>query len=168
MYSVQSAESTSLPDNVFDLITVAQAIHWFDFDRFYNEAYRTIKNRGILALIGYGLISTFHPADQILDDFYQNIVGPFWDKERTYIEKKYQTIPFPFNEIESPGFSINYEWTFDQVIGFLDTWSAVGHYRKRTGKDPVDRIYHDLKACWGGNVHKVSFPVFVRIGRIYK
>jgi hypothetical protein len=30
------------------LITVAQAIHWFDFDAFYKEADRIIKNKGIL------------------------------------------------------------------------------------------------------------------------
>ena len=33
-YKVECAEKTSFPENTFDLITVAQAIHWFNFKNF--------------------------------------------------------------------------------------------------------------------------------------
>lgn len=36
-YSHQIAEQTNFPDQYFDCITVGQAIHWFDFEKFYLE-----------------------------------------------------------------------------------------------------------------------------------
>jgi ubiquinone/menaquinone biosynthesis C-methylase UbiE len=53
IYSIENAEETSLPGNKFDLITVAQAIHWFDFKNFYQQVDRTLKREGIIAIMGY-------------------------------------------------------------------------------------------------------------------
>ncbi|MBV9987935.1 MAG: class I SAM-dependent methyltransferase, partial [Chitinophagaceae bacterium] len=98
-YSVQSAEKTGFADAAFDLITVAQAIHWFRFHEFYSEVKRTLKPGGLLAVIGYGLLRTDAALQQLLDDFYRNTVGVYWDAERRYIDEAYTTIPFPFKEI---------------------------------------------------------------------
>src|SRR5690606_23864417 len=46
----------SHPDQFFDLITVAQAIHWFDFDKFFQEVKRVGKPDSLLAVWGYGLL----------------------------------------------------------------------------------------------------------------
>jgi len=164
-YSVQPAEQTNFPDNRFDLITVAQAIHWFNIDEFYKEVIRTIKSGGCFAVIGYGLVETFPKADSILSHFYRDIVGPFWDYERRYLEEKYQTIPFPFREIKTPEFYSTFEWSFDQLIGYLGTWSSVQHYRNKKGDNPVDLIYEDLKTCWSGKIQTVKFPFFLRLGQ---
>ena len=43
-YSVQKSESTVFPDSCFDLICVAEAIHWFDIPKFYDEVRRTRNN----------------------------------------------------------------------------------------------------------------------------
>lgn len=169
IYSVQKAEESSFPDNFFDLITVAQAIHWFDFSAFYKEVFRTIKPKGIIAVIGYGLIQTFKEADAIIAEFYKNIIGPFWDKERRYIDEHYQTIPFPFQELESKPLDNVQEWSFEHLIGYLSTWSAVQHYKKEKKEDPVQLIYDELKECWGATAKRtVSFPILLRIGRIEK
>jgi ubiquinone/menaquinone biosynthesis C-methylase UbiE len=96
-YSLQPAEHSSFSDNQFDLITVAQAIHWFDFDKFYAEAKRTLKPAGIIAVLGYGLLQTDQPLQSVIDHFYTKVIGPFWDAERHYIDEAYQTIPFPFS-----------------------------------------------------------------------
>ncbi|MEX2593981.1 MAG: class I SAM-dependent methyltransferase [Anditalea sp.] len=117
VYSVQKAENTSFPDNTFDLITVAQAIHWFDFNEFYKEVNRTIKHNGIIAVTGYGLMQTYREADLIIDDFYHNIIGPYWDKERRYIDDHYRYIPFPFYELESIQLENKFEWTLEHLIG---------------------------------------------------
>ncbi|MFN4150736.1 MAG: class I SAM-dependent methyltransferase [Candidatus Sericytochromatia bacterium] len=164
-YSLQSAEQTNFSDNSFDLITVAQAIHWFDFDKFYSEVKRTLQENGVIAVIGYGLIQIDEKVDEIILDFYKNVVGFYWDKERKYIDEKYKTIPFPFNEIETPEFYIKSEWTFEHLLGYFETWSAIKHFIKTNQYNPVDNIFDKLKEAWGNDLSKkITFPVLLRIG----
>jgi SAM-dependent methyltransferase len=166
VYDIQAAEKTSFPDATFDLITVAQAIHWFNFNDFYREVERTLKKDGILAVFGYGLIKTFNEADKIIRRFYTEIVGPYWDIERKYIDDKYESIAFPFKKIEAPEFKIKLNWNFEHLINYLKTWSAVQHYKKDKGHDPIDIIYDDLKKCWGEEIkHPVEFPIFLMSGK---
>lgn len=166
-YSVQAAEKTNFPDNSFDLITIAQAIHWFNFEAFYKEVARVLKPDGIIAVIGYSLFKSNPETDEVILKFYHDIVGPFWDEERKYLDKKYKTIPFPFIEIESPVFGQEYEWTFTHLIGYLKTWSAVKHYEKANGENPVDLIEEELKATFGAK-NKVVFPILIRLGKLAK
>jgi len=165
-YSVQPAEKTFFPDDAFDLITVAQAIHWFDFDAFYREVERTIRPGGVLAVIGYDRPRISPAVDAVLDRFYHDVVGPFWDRERRYIDEQYRTIPFPYPEIAAPPFSIDVEWSFGHLIGYIGTWSAVKHYQKAKGEDPVEGIHADLKKNWGGDVvKKARFPILLRVAK---
>lgn len=166
-YSQQAAEATNFPDHFFDLIVVAQAIHWFDFEKFYAEVARTAKRNAVLAVIGYGKLLISPEVDAVVDHLYRNIVGPYWDKERRYIDEDYRTIPFPFEEIGAPAFDNNYEWTLEQLLGYLRTWSAVRHYQDKEDKDPVAHIIPELSRHWG-RVEKqtVSFPLLLRVGRI--
>jgi ubiquinone/menaquinone biosynthesis C-methylase UbiE len=165
-YKVESAERTSFPDKSFDLITVAQAIHWFDFGAFYKEVERTIKPNGVLAVIGYGLLSIDEDTDKIINRFYHEIVGPYWDKERKYVDEYYRTVPFPFKEIEPPKLYNIYEWNIEHLIGYVETWSAVQHYIKVNNQNPVDLVFKDLQQTWGINTAKtVKFPILLRIGK---
>jgi SAM-dependent methyltransferase len=165
-YSVQPAERTSFPDAYFDLITVAQAIHWFDFDAFYREVNRTIRPGGLLAVIGYHLIRLSPAVDAVLDAFYRDVVGPFWDRERRYIDQRYQTIPFPYADIAAPAFRNTVEWSFDHLVGYIGTWSAVQHYRKAKGADPVALVYPALKEAWGAALTREGhFPILLRVAR---
>jgi ubiquinone/menaquinone biosynthesis C-methylase UbiE len=168
-YSVERAESTLFGDNSFGLITVAQAIHWFDFDSFYKEVNRTLRHNGVLAVIGYGLVRIDNGTDQVIDNFYQNIIGPYWDKERKYIDENYQTIPFPFNEIKGPVLKNTFEWTLEEFTGYLETWSAVQHYIKAKNEDPVQLISGDLEKIWTeGTIKEVQFPILLRVAKIEK
>ena len=164
-YSVESAEETLLPDNKFDLITVAQAIHWFDFKSFYKQVDRTLKPGGVIAIIGYDVCSINKEINFLINDFYSKTIGPYWDKERKYVEEHYTTIPFPFKEIKTPRFSISYKWELEELIGYLNTWSAVQHYTRKNNENPVTKISEQLKEVWGSVVkRKVTFPVFMRTG----
>jgi ubiquinone/menaquinone biosynthesis C-methylase UbiE len=167
IYKIESAEQTSFPGNEFDLITVAQAIHWFDFSKFYNEVKRILKADGIIAVIGYDLCKIDQQVDKIIDHLYSVILNSYWDKERKYIDEHYKTIPFPFIEIPSPVFISEYHWSLDQLIGFLNSWSAVQHYKDRNNNEnPIDKTADDLRHCWKENEKKkVTFPVFLRTGR---
>lgn len=166
IYKVESAEHTAFADGRFDLITVAQAIHWFDFEPFYKEVYRILKPDGVFAVLGYGLFSTNPETDKLLRYFYNEIVGPFWDSERKYIDDNYTTIPFPFDEIEVKQFTNEFTWSFDQLIGYLETWSAVKHYTDKVGNNPVNDIKEALKISWEKSDKRVTFPLLLRIGKL--
>ena len=166
IYKVSSAENTFFKNQEFDLITVAQAVHWFDFELFYKEIYRILKPEGIFAVLGYGLFSTNADSDKILRYFYNDIVGSYWDSERKYLDENYKTIPFPFEEIATQNFENHLTWTFEQLIGYLETWSATQHYISKNNKNPLDLIYDELKISWQKNDKKVTFPLLLRIGKL--
>lgn len=167
-YVTERAEQTSFPDQYFDLITVAQAIHWFDFDLFYKEVQRTLKRKGILAVMGYGLLRTEYSVSRIIDRFYTQIIGSYWDKERVYIDEHYQTIPFPLEEITAPSFHNIVKWNLSQLMGYLNTWSAVQLYKKKKQVNPLSLIEDELTKAWGAasNTKTITFPVLLRIGKL--
>lgn len=166
IYKVERAEYTSFADEQFDLVTVAQAIHWFDFDAFYSEVKSTLKHNGIIAVIGYSLPLIDKKVNEVLNEFYHNVVGQYWDNERRYVDEEYKTIPFPFNEIETPPFSTQYDWNLDHFTGYLNTWSAVQHYKDKNNLNPVNLIVDDLKKIWKADEIKVvNFPVLLRVGK---
>ncbi|MFV8372972.1 class I SAM-dependent methyltransferase [Flavobacterium sp. LB2P74] len=166
IYKVAAAENTFFKHHEFDLITVAQAVHWFNFDSFYKEIYRILKPDGIFAVLGYGLFSTNTDSDKIIRNFYQNIIGSYWDAERKYLDENYKTIPFPFDEIIAEPFVNHFTWTFEELIGYLETWSATQHYISKNNKNPLDLIYGELKISWQKNDKKVTFPLLLRIGKL--
>ncbi|MGS2739880.1 class I SAM-dependent methyltransferase [Sinomicrobium sp. M5D2P17] len=166
-YKVENAEKTGFTDGQFDLITVAQAIHWFDFAAFYAEVRRTLRKDGALAVLGYALLQVDESTDRVIQKLYSDILGTYWDPERKYIDELYQTIPFPFREEKTPEFRSEYRWTLEQLCGYLETWSAVKHYISKNGKDPVAMIYNELKESWESRDTKtVTFPIMLRAGRI--
>jgi SAM-dependent methyltransferase len=169
-YSTGSAEKSGFEDNSFDLITVAQAYHWFQFGEFFQEATRVSKPDGIVAVWGYGLIKVQDAAlSSSLIRFYTDTVGKYWDSERKYVEEGYKTIPFYFQELPSRDFSIEVSWTREDLIGYLNSWSSVQHYIKATQHNPVYEFARQVSALWEGNENKLfSFPVFMRLGIIRK
>jgi ubiquinone/menaquinone biosynthesis C-methylase UbiE len=165
-YKLESAEKTSFDNQTFDLITVAQAIHWFDFDLFYKEIYRILKPDGIFAVLGYGLFSTNVESDVIIRNYYYTIIGKYWDEERKYLDENYATIPFPFDEIATDSFENYFTWSFDELMGYLETWSATQHYILKNNSNPLDIIRVELKSSWQKNDKKVTFPLLLRIGKL--
>ncbi|NQZ77840.1 MAG: class I SAM-dependent methyltransferase, partial [Ekhidna sp.] len=125
-YSLQPAEETTFPDKTFDLITVAQAAHWFDHGKFNKEVKRLLTADGVIALFGYGLVQVDDELDPLIRSFYWNVTRPFWDPERDHIEARYKTIPFPYHELEvGDNFDIKRDMTLEELTGYIGTWSAV-------------------------------------------
>jgi SAM-dependent methyltransferase len=166
-YSTQPAEQTNFEDNSFDLITVAQAVHWFDIEKFNTEVKRIGKPNGIIALIGYELNNITSEIDQIIRHFYSNIIGEYWDSERKHIQNRYQQIPFPFRELEAPEIQNIKLWRFEHLIGYLNTWSAVHHFIDKNNYNPISEVEDELRKAWGNqDVRRVIFPIIFRVGRI--
>lgn len=165
-YAISKAEQTPFPDATFDLITVGQALHWFDLSLFFKEVNRVAKPNALLAVWGYSLLSVSTEIDPIITHFYTQTIGPFWDKERKLVDERYQTIPFPFEEIKTPPFEFSFHWTREHFLGYISTWSSVQKFIKETGNDPVRILHSELRPLWKDEKKKVTFPLFLRLGKI--
>jgi SAM-dependent methyltransferase len=168
-YSVAPAERSGLPDASVDLVTVAQALHWFDVEAFYAEARRVGRPGALLAVWNYPR-PRFVDADldRVFFDFYSNVVGPYWPAGRRHIEANYTTLPFPFHELAHPGFGLDLDWPFEQVIGYVSSWSATARYRAALGADPVPLLRTSLGAIWPGPeaTARVRIPLGLRVARL--
>lgn len=167
-YSINPAEKTSFQENQFDLISVAQALHWFNLEKFYTEAVRVGKPNSILAVWGYGMLYIAPDIDKLIMEFYNETVGPYWDEARRLVEQEYKTISFPFKQIQTPHFLIEVEWTLSQLSGYFSSWSATQRYINEKGHDPVLPFIKRVERYWNEPTLKVTFPVFTRIGIIKK
>jgi ubiquinone/menaquinone biosynthesis C-methylase UbiE len=168
-FRVAPAEQSGLPDNSIGLVTVAQAVHWFDFPRFYAEVKRILKPGGVVVLWTYG-INTVEGKEvsEITDDYYHNVVGPYWPPERRLVEEEYRTIPFPFIELEPPPLHMETRWTLEQLLGYFSTWSATNRYIKVAGNNPLEALDSKLRAAWGdaASPRKIEWPLSMRVGRL--
>ena len=168
-YRVAPAEASGLDANSVDLITVAQALHWFDLARFYPEVERVTKPGGVLAAWCYTLARITPDVDRVIERFYGDVVGPYWPKQRRHVESAYRDLPFPFPELPSPPpLAMVLEWALDDLVGYVRTWSPVKIFADQRGYDPVREIVPELEAAWGPRETRrtVRWPLHVRIGRV--
>lgn len=165
-YSVQPAEDTNFPDSYFDLVTIGQALHWLNIPAFFAEARRVSKPGGIIAAWGYSLLSIGHDIDPLINHFYEVVIGPYWDNERKRVDSRYATVSFPFEKIDVPAFEFSFEWTLDELSGYISTWSSVQKYIRQNQSDPVVDLIDAIRPLWNDGRKKVSFPLFVLMGRV--
>jgi ubiquinone/menaquinone biosynthesis C-methylase UbiE len=167
-YRAATAEDSGINPKSVDGITVAQAFHWLDFEKFYAEVRRVALPGAVIGLWCYGLHQISPEVDQICERYYRDIVGPYWPPEVKWVREKYRTIPFPFEEIQAPSFQMEEEWTLDRVIGNFVSWSSTQYYLKDKGADPIDLIRGDLARAWGDPhvSRKVRWEIYLRVGRV--
>ncbi len=165
-YRLERAEKTASFDGFFDLITVGQAIHWFDHNAFYAEVRRVAKPGATVAVFGYELPDfVLGEINDRLFEFYRCTLDGFWEPERRFIDEKYDTLPFPFEQIETPRFSMFNKFQRHEFEGYLSSWSAVKKFEKARGFNPVPNFMLDLEDIWGEfEGQKASTPVIFRIG----
>jgi SAM-dependent methyltransferase len=164
-YRVASAENSGIGSETIDLIMVAQALHWFDLDRFYAEARRVLKSDGVLAASAYNLLHVEPAIDEVVNRYYYEVVGPFWPPERKLVEQ-FADLPFPFDETDAPKFEMTAQWSLDHLVGYLRTWSSTQRFIAAKGGDPVKEISDELGSAWGTpeQPRNVSWPLTLRIG----
>jgi ubiquinone/menaquinone biosynthesis C-methylase UbiE len=169
-YQVAPAERTELGDRSIDLITVAQALHWFDLERFYQEVRRVAKPECIVAFWAYGwfeIPTASDAAKQVLREFHE-LVEPFWPPERRIVEDQYRSISFPFVEQTMPAFAMTDEWTAEHLIGYLGTWSATQRLIEQQGIEPIEQFSNHLIQVWGSpqSTQEILWPLYFRVGRL--
>lgn len=168
IYRAALAEDSGLADASVDLITVAQAAHWLDLDKFYTEVRRIARPDAAIALITYGVLHLEGEPDRHLQHFYHHTIAPYWPPERRHVETGYRDLPFPFAEISIPPQVIEMRWTLAQLIGYLNTWSAVKAAEKALGVNPVDALAQVLSEEWGDPTNRrlITWPLTLRAGRV--
>lgn len=148
-YVCAPAEKLDVPDGCADLITAAQAAHWFDLPAFYAEARRVAAPGAILALISYGA-PEFDPAlNSRFQRFYAEEIGPYWPAERRLVDSGYRDLAFPFREIEPPRLEIRRDWDLAALLGYIGTWSATRRAREAGAEAVLTRFADDLAQAWG-------------------
>lgn len=165
---VAPVDRAPTPGGSVDLVTVAQALHWFDLDAFYAEVRRVARQDASLAVWCYGLHATTPEFEAVVGCLYRDIVGPDWPPERRLVEEGYARLPFPFAEVAAPPFRMTQRWDLGRLLGYLATWSLVQRHRQRIGRDPLDLVRDDLRQAWDdpGEVREVRWPLQLRLGRL--
>jgi ubiquinone/menaquinone biosynthesis C-methylase UbiE len=167
-YSVRPAEHTLFDDFSFDLIVVAQAIHWFNQEQFFREAERVLKPNGVLAAWGYGFLEIEYEIDDIITKNLQEPIDRFWASGNRQVMAGYRDLALPFDEINiQKTFAMKVEWNLQQLLAYLRTWSAVKLYSAELGHDPVDQLETKLKTVWKepDKTKLVQMPLFLKVSR---
>lgn len=168
-YALSPAERTPFAENSFDLITIAQAYHWFDGPGFCREATRIARPNALVAVWAYDLGHIDPAIDPIIHQWNFEILAPYWEEERKHVYDHYERLPFEFERLPSRDFQIVAEWDVDHVIGHLRTWSALQRMTREVGDGPFGKVVADLRKTWNTrDTKKCIFPVFLKLGRIRK
>ena len=167
-YRVASAEASGLANSSVDLITVAQAMHWFNLDGFYVEVRRVLKPDGVLAVWTYGALHVeSKPAEELLLNYHYNIIGPYWPPERKYVEESYASLPFPFERVAAPEFSMRANWALDQLLGYLSSWSGTKRYIEANKVNPLEQLRGEMLEVWAkpNEARLIQWPLSLHLGR---
>jgi SAM-dependent methyltransferase len=165
---VASAERSPLASGSVDAVVVAQALHWVELPMFYAEVHRIVAHGGVIVVWSYDLAVLGDPElDAVLRQFYDEKLGRYWPPERRLVEARYRGISFPFEELTVPQFSMVADWTLDDLLGYVGTWSAVSRYKASQGDDPTPLLAGHLERRWGRQeARRIRWPLAVRAGRV--
>jgi SAM-dependent methyltransferase len=164
-YVAMTAEQAALRARCADLVTVAQALHWFDRPRFFAEVDRVLRPGGTLAIWSYGLLTIDSTIDRHVHHLYRAVLGPYWPSERSLVDSGYAGIALPYAELARPEIAMEAEWSLAELGGYLSSWSAVGRYRARLGTDPLPAFLRDVADAWGTATRRIRWPLIVRAAR---
>jgi hypothetical protein len=167
-YKISTAENSGLPDRIADLITVAQALPWLDFEIFFKEVKRIGKEGCFFASWGYRIHHISPEIDVVTKIFDEELVGSYWPKERVFVDEHYENIPLPFKPIEAPQFTLKWKWNLNELLGYLNTWSSTQQYIKANGHNPLDLVEKDMQKAWGNpeEEREVLWPIYFKAGYV--
>jgi SAM-dependent methyltransferase len=166
-YSVAPAEDSGLAGHSVDAVLVAQALHWFDIERFYDEVERVVRPGGLFVAVGYAGHVIAPEIDAITLHLSVDVLGRYWPWDSRHLETRYSDIPKRFPAVDMPDLTITVDWTLDRLMGYFSSWSALQRYRQETGNDPLPEIRAEMAKVWGdpAEPHRVTWPLVIMAGR---
>lgn len=167
-YHAWPAEKTEIEDATVNLITVAQALHWFDFSLFSREVKRVAKPGAWLAVWCYSVASISPEVDQVAQYLYGTLLNGHWEPERHWVELGYEGIDLPFEHEEKVQLTMTTPMNLEAWLNYLGTWSSVKNCIKRTGQNPVQLLKSDFEKAWRNpsEIRDVNFPIHLRMGPV--
>lgn len=162
------AHDSGLETDSVDLLTIAAALHWFAKDDFFAEVRRVLKPGGVIAAWSYGARIEVDPkVDEAILRFGAEVLGPYWPPEFQYNVSGYRTLPFPFEELEPPSVDVSVDWTLEDLISNVRTWSGYSGFTKQNGREPLEELEARLRPAWGEHpTRTVRWPLHFKIGRV--
>lgn len=166
-YREALAENSGLPDHCTDLITVAQAAHWFDLHKFYAEAERVAKKGSLLAVWTYSEARISPEIDKVVEKFEYGFLEKYWPDQRWYVRNKYQTLPFPYKTWETPPFACTMNWNKAQWLNYVQSWSAYDNYKRKNSAEPLPVLLAELDPLWPeAEIKSVMWPIHLKCARL--
>jgi SAM-dependent methyltransferase len=163
-YQAVAAEDARIAPGSVDLICVAQALHWFDLQKFWPVVHATLKPRGVFLAVAYGLFSVNEAIDAATVRHFYKVVDGFQSAGNKAVAQGYRDIAFPFEMVAAPPLAIEMHWTLDQLLNYAATWSAVARIRKEAGFDPMPMYRAALAPLWGDQARAVKMPLTIKAG----
>lgn len=165
-YSVQNSESTNYMNDYFDVVCVGQALHWFCSDKFFDEVKRVLKKDGFFFCWGYSFFKISNELDEIIEKEFFKVIDSFWSDKNRVLHDKYSNIDFPFEKIEIPVIKMIEHWNLNQLMAYLNTWSAVKICNEKNNIDIVDLLENKLVNYWNeSEIKKIEMEFFVYGGK---
>lgn len=167
-YRVAPAEKSGLADGSVDLVSVAQALHWFDLARFYQEVWRVLRPGGLIAVYGYSWFYLTPELDELTNRWLLEPVESYWSPNNQLLWNGYLTIPFPFELLAAPALALHLAWNFDELFSYYLTWSSVRRKQAKEGDRFVTAARQEFAVAWGNPQQRrhVVMPLAVRLGRL--
>ncbi len=168
-FVVAASERAPLADRAVDLVTVAQALHWFVGEKFFDEVKRIVRPGGVFAAWTYGMPHVeCETVQKSVHGFIDELLGPYWPAEIRLVLDGYSSIDLPFEELETPAFELQVKWPLARFMGFVRTWSGVGRFQEERGEDPVALLASELEGHWEDeeDLLPISWRLDLRAGRI--
>ncbi len=163
-YRVCPAEKTPFDDQAFDLVNVAQALHWFDLDLFFGEVYRVLKPDGLFVVSSYAWSAVTPEVDAIVETMIKPAIAPYWNSRVQLCWNGYRDIQFPFRHIPVPEITMKNEWTADDYLRYIHTWSATQQYIASGSKQFFAEAAKALCDAWGNQTRIVYTPLTLTAG----
>lgn len=164
-YRCSSAEVSGLPDASIDLAVAAQAAHWFDWPRFVVEVGRVARPGALIALVSYGNLDL---AGAIGDELrrYREVVAPYWPPERVHVDNGYRDLALPWPMLDAPVIEMTATWSRDELLGYVQTWSATVKLVEREGRARVIAMCERVAATWPDDeTRTIRWPLTLRLAR---
>lgn len=164
-YRCSPAEASGLPEASVDLAVAAQAAHWFDWPRFVVEVGRVARPGALIALVCYGDLDLDGAVNEELAR-YRAVVEPYWPPGRVHIDTGYRDLTLPWPAVDAPPIVMTAAWTRDELLGYLQTWSATVKLVEREGREPVIAMCERVAAAWpDGETRTIRWPLAIRLAR---
>lgn len=160
----------------FDLVTIAQALHWFDTDKFCKYTIdNLLTENGTFAILGYfrdGFDYNFPEDPEFMKsgqkhyDKYYATVLPYYDCDRVSLDQGYKNFDFAkyFEHTEMFKDETQEEVPIVRLTNYMGTSSAYNLYRNKFGekadyKDPIEIVRKDIEQDLEAYYKKHNIPV---------